>query len=457
MDSIGATLEQVVPSFTGQLLREADADYDEARRVHNGLVDKRPAVIARCCGVADVSDAVMLARTLELEVAVKGGGHNVAGRGTIDGGMMVDLSLMRGIHVEPGARTVRAQGGVLWKEFNRETQLHGLATTGGVVSSTGIAGLTLGGGIGWLMPKYGLALDNLRAAELVMADGRVLRTSEEENPDLFWAIRGGGGNFGIATSLEFTLHEVGPLITGGLVAHPIDKAGDVLRRFRERCESAPDELMLTAGLLSAPDSSAAKLVGVIAAHCGSLADGEAAVRSLKTFGSPVLDTLGPIDYCDQNQLIDATFPKGTLNYWKSHFLTDLTDDAIQALAEDYAACSSPLSQIVIEHCHGAAARVPVESTACAMRLSGYNVAIISQWTDPHETERCIAWCQGAYSGLESFRRSMRYVNYLDADDTDAAQVVYGPNYTRLREIKAKYDPENFFHVNVNITPTASDD
>ena len=224
MSSITDAMTVAAPSFTGALLRPTDSGYDERRRVHNGLIDRRPAAIACCQGVADVVDAVRLARDLGLEVSVRGGGHNVAGRATIDGGLMIDLSPMKGIHVDVAARTVRAQGGVLWRELNRETQLHGLATTGGVVGSTGIAGLTLGGGVGWLMPKYGLALDNLRAADLVMADGRVVRASADENPDLFWAIRGGGGNFGIATSLEYTLHPVGPMITGGVVVHPLPRA-----------------------------------------------------------------------------------------------------------------------------------------------------------------------------------------------------------------------------------------
>src|SRR4051794_20086092 len=240
--SLTASLEQLAPSFTGQLLQPSDAGFEQARRVHNGLVDKRPALIACCRGVADVADSVKLARTLNLEVAVRGGGHNVAGKAVVDGGLMIDLAPMRGIHVDPVARTVRAQGGVLWKELNRETQLHGLATTGGVVASTGIAGLTLGGGIGWLMPKYGLALDNLRSAEMVMADGSVCRASAVENADLFWAIRGGGGNFGIAASLEYTVHPVGPMITGGLVAHPIQNGRNTLRFFRETCATLPDEM-----------------------------------------------------------------------------------------------------------------------------------------------------------------------------------------------------------------------
>ena len=267
MSSIDETVTLAAPSFTGQLLWPADPDYDAVRRVHNGLIDRHPAVIARCHGVADIVDAVRLARTLGLEVSVRGGGHNVAGRATIDQGLMIDLSPMKGIHVDPRVMTVRAEGGVLWKELNRETQLYGLATTGGVVGSTGIAGLTLGGGLGWLMPKYGLALDNLRSADLVMADGRVVRASVDENPDLFWAIRGGGGNFGIAVSLEYMLHPVGPMITGGVVAHPVQRAADVLRFYRDTCSSLPDEATLFAALQTAPDGIT-KVAGLVGSHCG---------------------------------------------------------------------------------------------------------------------------------------------------------------------------------------------
>jgi FAD/FMN-containing dehydrogenase len=451
--STTGSIAELTPTFTGQLLQAADAGYEDARRVYNGLIDKRPALIARCFGTADVADAVKLARTLNLEVAVRGGGHNVAGRATIDGGLMIDLASMKGIHVDPVGGTARAQGGVLWKELNRETQLHGLATTGGVVSSTGIAGLTLGGGIGWLMPKYGLALDNLRSAELVMADGRVVRASAEDNPDLFWAIRGGGSNFGIAASLEFNLHHVGPIITGGLAAHPLQKGADVLKFFRESCASAPDELMLAAGMLTAPDGSGAKLVGLVAAHCGSLADGEKAVAPIKAFGPPVMDMLGPIPYCVQNSLLDASFPKGALNYWKASFITDLSDASIRTLLDAFAACPSPMSQMVIEHFHGKASRVAVADTACAMRITGFNVVIISQWSDPKESERHIAWCRETYEALRPFLGTTRYVNYIEDDAAgDPAAVVYGPNYARLRDLKTKYDPENFFHTNVNILP-----
>jgi len=446
-------VRELSPTFTGQLLVPGDAGYDEARRVHNGLVDKRPALIARCHGTADVADAVKLARGQGLEMAVRGGGHNVGGRGTIDDGALIDLSPMRGIHVDVSGRTARAQGGVLWKELNRETQVHGLATTGGVVGTTGIAGLTLGGGLGWLMPKYGLALDNLRSAEMVMADGSVRRTSATDDPDLFWAIRGGGGNFGIAASFEYDLHPVGPIITGGLVAHPLTKGRDTLRFFRDTCAAAPDELMIVAGLLTAPDGSGHKIVGMLICHCGSLADGEKAAAPIKAFGPPVMDMMGPLPYAVQNSLLDAAFPRGALNYWKSSFLTDLSDGAIDVLVDRAAACPSPMSQIVIEHFHGRASRVPAADTACAMRVNGFNVVIISQWTDPRENAQHIAWCRDTYTALQSHMAPTRYVNYLGDDETgDPAAVAYGPNYARLRELKSRYDPDNVFHVNVNIRP-----
>jgi FAD/FMN-containing dehydrogenase len=303
------------------------------------------------------------------------------------------------------------------------------------------------------MPKYGLALDNLVSAEMVMADGSVRRAAADENPDLFWAIRGGGGNFGIAASLEYALHPVGPMIAGGLVAHPLQNARDVLRFFRETCASLPDEMMMAAGLLTAPDGSGHKLVGMLAAHCGSLADGEAAVKPIKAFGPPVMDAMGPISYCQQNGLLDPSLPKGALNYWKSHFLTDLSDDCIATLVDVFAGCPSPMSQIVIEHFHGAASRVPVKDTACALRISGFNVVIISQWADPRDTDRSIAWCRDVYAALAPYLGRARYLNYLGSDEEgDPAAVAYGANYDRLRDLKAKYDPENVFHVNVNIRP-----
>jgi FAD/FMN-containing dehydrogenase len=450
---IADAVNELASKFTGQLLQPTDAGYEEARKVHNGLVNKRPLLIARCRGVADVVDAVNLARNLSLEVAVRGGGHNVAGRATVDGGIMIDLLPMKGIHVDPSTRTARAEGGVTWADLNRETQLHGLAVTGGVVSTTGIAGLTLGGGLGWLMGKYGLALDNLRSVELVTAEGQVVRTSKDEQADLFWAVRGGGGNFGVATSFEYRLQPVGPTITGGLVAHPFDRARQVLRFFRDFTASLPDEFTVFAGLIHAPDGSGTKLAAIVTCHCGSLAAAETAVRPLKQFGSPVMDAVGPMPYCQLNGMLDAAYPKGALNYWKSSFLAQLTDDAIDRMIECFARCPTPMGQLLLEHFHGAATRIGVGDTAFPHRADGYNLLVLSEWMEPANTDRCIAWARETYAAMDPFVASGRYVNYLGDDETgDPIAAAYGQNYRRLREIKAKYDPRNFFHVNQNIRP-----
>ena len=447
-----ALLDDLAGRFTGQLLQPSHADYDEARRVHNGLVDKRPGLIARCRGTADIVDAVNLAAEVGLEVSIRGGGHNVAGRATIDDGLMIDLSPMKGIHVDPATRTVRAQGGVTWAEYNRETQAHGLASTGGVVSTTGIAGLTLGGGLGWLLGRHGLAVDNLISVELVTADGRILTVSDKEHPDLFWGLRGGGGNFGVASSFAFRLHPVGPTITGGLVAHPFPSARDMLRFYRDVGASAPDELTAFAGLLHAPDGSNAKISAIVACHCGTLEDGEAAVRPIKAFGPPVMDTLGPMPYCQMNSMLDAGYPRGALNYWKSNFLTALTDDAIDTMLDCYARCPSPMSQMLLEHFHGAAVRVGASETAFPHRTPGYNLLVLGQWTDPADGERCIAWVRETFAAMEPFMASGRYVNYLGDEEggADPVAAAYGPNYARLQQLKARYDPRNFFHVNQNI-------
>jgi len=447
------SLSDLATRFTGQLLQPADTDYEQARRVHNGMIDKRPTLIARCRNTADIVDAVKLAGESNLEVAVKGGGHNVAGKGTTDGGLLIDLSLMRGVHVDAKNRTARVQGGATWREYNRETQLHGLASTGGVISTTGVGGLTLGGGLGWLIPKYGMAVDNLRSVEVVTADARVVTANNAENSDLFWALRGGGGNFGVASWLEFNVHPVGPIVTGGMAAHPFPAARDMLRFFRDFTASLPDETMVVGGLVHAPDGSA-KLSAIVACYCGSLPDGERALRPVKTFGSPALDVIGPMPYEAVNQLLDAAYPKGALNYWKTSFLSTLSDDAIDVLVDAYARVPSPMTAIVVEHFHGAVTRVPVGDTAFPHRTPGYNMVITSEWMNPADTDANVQWTRETFNALNPFRRQgARYVGYLDADEPgDPVADAYGPAYARLRQIKAKYDPTNFFHVNQNIKP-----
>ena len=438
----------------GEVLRPGDAGYEEARRVHNGLIDKRPLLIARCRTVPEVVAAVDFGRLNGLEISVRGGGHSVAGFGVCDGGLMIDLSPMKEIDVEAERLVVRAQPGVTWSELNERTQAHGLAVTGGVISTTGIAGLTLGGGFGWLMPKFGLATDNLLSAEVVTADGRVLTANADENADLFWGLRGGGGNFGVVTSFEYRLHPLGPTITGGLIVHPFDAAAAVFRFFRDFSVDVSDDVMLNAALLHAPDGSGARLAGILVAHVGTAEEAEKELAPLLAFGSPLDVQVGPMPYTVLNSLLDDGFPKGALNYWKSSFLSGLPDEAIEAMARDYASCPSPMSKVIIEHFHGAVARVSVEATAVPHREDGYNFLIASVWTDPATTDENIAWTRAAFESVQPYAAARRYVNYLAGDDSgeDPVRSAYGPNYDRLVELKAKYDPDNLFHLNFNIAP-----
>ena len=445
-----ASIVDLSARFLGVLLRPDQSGYDEVRRIHNGMIDRRPALIAGCLGNADIVDAVNFARTHGLELAVRGGGHNVAGRAVCDDGLMLDMSLMKGIHVDPVRRTARAQGGVTWREFNRETQAHGLATTGGVISTTGIAGLTLGGGLGWLMAKHGLAMDNLVSAEVVTASGDILRASKEENADLFWGLQGGGGNFGAVSWLEYRLHPVGT-VTSGLIAHPFDRARDVLKFFREITSGLPDDLTIFGGLLHAPDG--AQIAVMIVCHCGPLAEAETALEPIKKFGTPILDSVGPTSYEETNRMLDAGFPRGALNYWKSNFMAELNDQAIDTLISQFAACPSPMSGLLLEHIHGAATRVGVTETAFPHRREGYNFLVVSEWLDPADNARNIAWARESYDLMLPYFSRGRYVNYLGEDEgEDAVAAAYGPNYQRLRILKAKYDPTNLFHLNQNIPP-----
>jgi FAD/FMN-containing dehydrogenase len=437
--------------FSGVLLRPDASGYDDARRVHNGMIDRRPALIARCLGSADIADTINFARSYGLDLAVRGGGHNVAGRAVCDDGLMLDLSLMKGIHVDPVRRTARAQGGVTWREFNRETQAHGLATTGGVISTTGIAGLTLGGGLGWLMAKYGLAMDNLLSAEVVTASGDIVRASKEENADLFWGLQGGGGNFGAVSWLEYRLRPVGP-VTSGLIAYPFEHARDVLKFFREITAGLPDDLTIFGALLHAPNGD--QIAVILVCHCGPLAEAETALQRIKKFSTPVMDTIAPTTYEATNMMLDAGFPRGALNYWKSNFMMELSDHAIDTLISQFASCPSPMSGLLLEHIHGAATRVGVSETAFPHRREGYNFLVVSEWLNPAENARNIAWARESYDVMRPCFTPGRYVNYLGDDDgEDAVEAAYGPNYQRLRTLKAKYDPANLFHLNQNIRPS----
>jgi FAD/FMN-containing dehydrogenase len=446
--------DEVTGSFNGELLTEADNGYEAARRVHNGLIDRRPGLIARCANTADVRDAIEVANAANAEISVRGGGHNVAGLAVSEGGVMVDLSNMRGIHVDPANRTARAQGGVTWNEYNRATHVHGLATTGGVVSTTGVAGLTAGGGLGWLMGRYGLSIDNLISAEVVLADGRVVTASEAEDSDLFWAIRGGGGNFGVITSFEFTAHPV-DVVTAGIAAHPLDTAVEVLDMYHQFTKNLDDDTTAFCGLVHAPDGSGTKIVATPVCHCGDATKAESDLRPLREFGPPLLDMIGPMPYPAVNTLLDAGFPKGAFNYWKSAFFTELSDAAVRTMVDAFEAAPSIMSGMVIEHFHGEVTRIAPTATAFPHRQPGYNLALIGEWDDPANNDENIAWVRQTFAALEPYMAPQVYVNYLGADDADRVPNAYGPNYDRLLQLKRHYDPENRFRLNQNIDPSST--
>jgi hypothetical protein len=443
--------DELAGSFSGELLAPDSPGYDAARRVHNGLIDKHPGLVARCANTADVRDAVNLGREAGVEMSVRGGGHNVAGLAATEGGLMIDLAPMRGIHVDPAARRVRAQAGVTWNEYNRAANVHGLATTGGVISTTGIAGLTLGGGLGWLMGKYGMAVDNLESAEVVLANGRVVTASAADDADLLWALQGGGGNFGVVTSFEYRAHPV-DMVFGGIAAHPLAAAGEVLDFYRQFTKSLPDELTAFAGLVHAPDGSGTKIVALPVCHCGDLQQAESEVKPLREFGPPLLDLIGPMPYPVINTLLDPGFPVGALNYWKSAFFTELSDAAVRTMVDAFEASPSTMSGMVIEHFHGAVTRVDRTATAFPHRQPGYNLALIGEWLDPSETETNVRWVREAFAALEPYMAPQVYVNYLADDDAARMRDAYGPNYDRLVELKRRYDPENRFRLNQNIDP-----
>lgn len=443
----------LVEGFSGRLLTPDDAGYDLARKIHNGLIDKRPALIAQCLNTADVADAVNTARDAGLELSVRGGGHNVAGKAVTEGGLMIDLSLMKGIHADPVRRAVRAQGGVTIRELDRTTAPFGLAVPSGTLSSTGIAGLTLGGGHGWLMGRYGMAVDNLRSAEVVLASGEIVTASDTENPDLFWGIRGGGGNFGVVTSFEFQAHPLASVLAGP-VLHTLDAAPDLVSFYRDFSTELPDELSIQVAFIHAPDGSGAKLCGIAICHCGENAEqAEADANPIRAFGSPAADMIQRVPYEVTNTGVDWLFNPGTLNYWKSAFFTELSDEAISLLVDAFERAPTERCVLVIEDFHGAATRIDPAAMAYPHRQPGHNLLLISQWTEPRDTDACIAWARTTFEALEPHMADRAYTNYLPADEHDRVRQAYGVNYDRLVELKRRHDPDNLFRLNQNIDPS----
>jgi FAD/FMN-containing dehydrogenase len=444
------TIETFRTSLRGELLLPDDAGYDAARAVHNGMIDKHPALIARCAGATDVMRAVDLAREHGLEVSVRGGGHNVTGNAVSDGGLMIDLSLMKGLRIDPVARTARCEAGLTWGEVNHDAQVFALAATGGFVGTTGVAGLTLGGGLGWLLRKHGLACDNLLSADVVTADGQFLTVDAQQYPDLFWGLRGGGGNFGIVTSFEFRLHAAGTVLAGPII-YPLAQAGQALRFYRDFAAIAPEEL--TSGVLFAtlPDVGPVAAIGFV--YAGPVEDAEAAVHPLRAFGAPVADAVQPMPYSAAQSMVDAFWPRGLQNYWKSTFLRDLSDEAIDTLVDHFATVPSPQTVAVLEHFGGAMERIAPEATAFPHRQLDFDVVITAMWTDPADAERNIAWAREFWDALRPFAPAAVYVNYLGVEGEERVRAAYGANYDRLAALKTRYDPTNLFHLNQNVPPT----
>jgi FAD/FMN-containing dehydrogenase len=447
-----SAIEAFRATLWGELLQSGDSGYDQARTVWNAMIERYPALIVRCAGAADVIRAVRFARTHNLLVSVRGGGHNVAGNAVCDGGLMIDLSRMKGVRVDPQQRIARAEPGLTWGELDQETLAFGLATTGGTVSHTGVAGLTLGGGLGWLGALYGFASDNLLSVDVVTAQGQLLTASVTQNSDLFWAIREGGGNFGIVTSFEFQLHPIEPTVFGGMVLYPIDQARQVLHFYRDFSRNSPDELTAYAALLTLPNGIPA--VAIIAAWFGPLAQGEQHLEPVRKLGTPLADLIGPIPYTQLQRTFDAAAAFGIPRYWKSGYFQNLEDSLIDTIIDHTVRKTSPFSVCLFFHLHGVATRMKSDQTAFAHRQDQWDIDILAQWTDPTETEQHVGWARAFWKAIEPFSKGV-YVNHLDADDSATrVKSAYGSNYERLVTLKNKYDPTNFFRLNNNIAPTA---
>jgi FAD/FMN-containing dehydrogenase len=454
-------------NLRGALLRPQDAGYDAARRVWNGMIDRRPALIVRCTGSADVIASVNFAREHSLLVSVRGGGHNAAGHAVTEGGLMIDLSLMKGIRVDPLARRAWAAGGVTWGELDHETQPFGLAAPGGVVSTTGIAGLTLGGGFGWLRRKYGLSCDNLLSADMVTVDGQLVKASETENADLFWALRGGGGNFGIVTSFEYRLYPVGPLVMAAVVFYPFDAAAQVLCGWRDFMATAPDQISANVALWSIPPTPDwpaemhwQPMTAVIAMYAGPAEEGERALQPLRQLATPLADASQPMPYIALQQMFDPFFPKGDLHYyWKSLNLNCLNDEAIETLIGYAGERPSAMSVIDLWALGGAVGRVAATDTAFGDRSAPFSMVLNSSWADPADTQANIAWTRALWSAMQPFSTGSIYLNFPGLGEEGEALVeqAYGANYKRLVAIKQKYDPGNLLCLNQNINPVSTAD
>ena len=462
MTQLDSAIEMLRKEFAGSIVAPADAGYDEHRAVWNAMIDRRPACIARCATPEDVVAAVQFGREHDRPIAVRGGGHSAAGKGTCDDGIVVDLSAMSSVEVDAGRRTARAGGGTTWGVFDAATQEAGLATPGGVISTTGIAGLTLGGGFGWLTRRFGLSCDNLISADLVTADGRQITCSEDSNPELFWGLRGGGGNFGVVTSFEYRLHPVGPLVLGGLIGWPLDQAADILAFHREQTRALPRELGMSTAFVTAPplpfvpeELHFQKCVVVILCWSGDVEEGREVVKPWLDLAPPIQMVDG-MPYTIMNSIQDDLAPRGRLSYWKSGYLTELTDDAIGAAAEVAATVPSPFSLAEIVLWGGAVADVPDDATAFGQRQGRFLFNAVSMWEDPAATDDNVAWSRAFFDAMEPFKTRGVYVNFLSEEGPERVQEAYGAEkFVRLQALKDEFDPDNLFRYNQNIPPSSA--
>jgi FAD/FMN-containing dehydrogenase len=457
---VGA-IDSLRAGFRGQLIQPTDPDYDEARKIWNAMIDRRPALIARCTGTADVVAAVRFAREQGLPVAVRGGAHSAAGKGVVENGVVIDLSLMKGVHVDPASKTVRAEGGATWGDFDHETQLFGLAAPGGVISTTGIAGLTLGGGFGWLTRRFGLACDNLLSVDIVTASGECVTASEQENTDLFWGVRGGGGNFGVVTSFEYRLHEVGPLVLTSILVWPAERAAEVMRVHREATRTLPDEIGTSTAFVAAPPLPFVPeelhfkpaIVVLAVASMPNLDEGRRLLQPWLDL-APAGQMIEPLPYAVTNSLQDALMPAGRRSYWKAGYLPELSDEAIDIAADFGARPPSAFSLAEFVLWGGAVARVGADETAFAERDARFLFNFVSVWEDPSDDEASIAWARDFHAAMDRCGTGGVYVNFLSDEGDERVRAAYGAEkYARLASLKAKYDPDNFFRLNQNISPS----
>lgn len=455
-----ASVALLQESFEGRIIMPTSPDYDEARIVWNAMIDRRPGLIVQCAHAADVVHAVRFAREYNLLTAVRGGGHNIAGNAVCEGGIVIDLSLMKSVQVDADSRTARVQAGATLGDFDQAAQAFGLATPLGINSTTGVAGLTLGGGFGWLSRPLGLTIDNLLSAEIVTATGESVTASEAENPDLFWAIRGGGGNFGIVTSFTFRLHKIGPEVLSGLIIHPLDAAGDVLRFYRDFVLSAPEELVCWFVLRKAPplpflpeEWHGKEILALAACYSGSIADGERILKPLRDYGKPIADVIAPHPYTAWQQILDPLLTPGMRNYWKSHYFRELQDGLIDVLVKYAHRLPDPQTEIAFAQLGGAINRVPPEATAYAHRDAQFAVNLHGRWDVASKDAACIGWAREMHQALAPFATGGVYVNFLTEEEQGRVPAAYGRDYNRLVALKNKFDPTNLFQLNQNIPPT----